>query len=139
VAPTVCAAWERAGRLELLEGSAEPFPGVRVELTGGHTPGHQVVWLEGSDGTALLPGDLVPTTTHLRGEVYEGMDHAPATSATAKEALLARARQQGAWLAFYHAPRVRWGRVKSTAAGRYEIEETCTVGPASGQDDTGED
>jgi len=42
------------GRLELVEGPAEPAPGVRLIRIGGHTPGHCVVELD----DATLVGDL---------------------------------------------------------------------------------
>ena len=127
VAPAVCSAWERAGKLELVEGDAEILPGIRVEFTGGHTPGHQVVWIEGEGGSALLAGDLLPTTTHLRSEVVEGVDYEPHASAGAKAELLAHALEHRAHIAFYHAPRVRWGRLQAGSSARYELIETHTV------------
>lgn len=38
-------ALHESGSLELLEGTAEPLPGLRIEPTGGHTPGHSIVRL----------------------------------------------------------------------------------------------
>ena len=131
VVPSVVTAYEQAGRLELIEGSVEPAPGLRIEKTGGHTAGHQVVWLEGQEAVFLLPGDLVPTATHLRGEVVEGLDHTPVVSAAVRAGLLARAVESNAWLTFYHAPRVRWGRIRSGPSGAYKLDETHTVSPAS--------
>jgi glyoxylase-like metal-dependent hydrolase (beta-lactamase superfamily II) len=127
VVPAVAEAYERAGRLVRLDGDTEPVPGVRLVRTGGHTPGHQVVWLEGSAETFLLAGDLVPTTTHLRGEVEEGLDVAPARSAAVKAGLLARVVEKSAYLTFYHAPRVRWGRIRPGPSGAYSLDETYTV------------
>ncbi len=135
VTPAVCDAYRRAGRLELLNGPASPFPGVEIEPTGGHTSGHQVVWLKGKNQTVLLPGDLLPTTTHLRGEVMEGVDLEPSVSAAAKASLMSRALGSGSLITFYHAPRVRWGRLRSGLSGKYELEGTLTVdipGPRRG-------
>jgi glyoxylase-like metal-dependent hydrolase (beta-lactamase superfamily II) len=36
-----------SGALELLDGAAEPLPGLRIEPTTGHTPGHSIVRLPG--------------------------------------------------------------------------------------------
>jgi len=127
VAPAVCAAYEGAGRLAKVEGDDEPLPGIRLERTGGHTPGHQAVWLEGREGTVLVPGDLIPTTTHLRGEVQEGMDHEPARAASAKASLLSRLVERGGFITFYHAPRVLWGRVRAGPSGSYRLEEIQTA------------
>ncbi|MFO7768499.1 MAG: MBL fold metallo-hydrolase [bacterium] len=131
VAPAVCTAYEQAGRLARVMGDDEPFPGVRLERTGGHTPGHQVVWLEGSERTVLMPGDMVPTTTHLRGEVQEGMDHQPSRTASAKAGLLSRLVATRGYMTFYHAPRVLWARVLSGPSGSYQLEEIQTAAPTS--------
>lgn len=127
VAPAVCAAYEGAGRLAKVEGDHEPLPGIRLERTGGHTPGHQAVWLEGREHTVLVPGDLIPTTTHLRGEVQEGMDREPARAASAKASLLSRLVERGGFITFYHAPRVIWGRVRAGPSGSYRLEEIQTA------------
>lgn len=129
VAPSICDSYERNGRLERIEGRASPFPGVEIELTGGHTPGHQVVWLRGASQTVLMAGDLLPTTTHLRAEVMEGADCEPSVSARVKAGLLARAVECGALLTFYHAPRVRWGRLRPGLSGKYELAEKFTISP----------
>jgi len=44
-------------RVELLDGESEPFPGVRTIHTGGHTPGHQMVYVDTPDGPAIITGD----------------------------------------------------------------------------------
>ena len=46
-------------RLELLEGDAEIAPGVRAVFTGGHAPGHQVIYVDVDSGQAIITGDLV--------------------------------------------------------------------------------
>ena len=127
VASLVSEVYRREDRLVLLEGDAEPFPGVNVELTGGHTPGHQVVWLKGREGTALVPGDLIPTPAHVDYEVLEGIDHAPSVSAAVKADLLARVLESGAYLTLYHSPRVRWSRVSTGPSDTYQLVDTFTV------------
>ena len=46
-------------RLHPLEGDSELFPGLRVVLNGGHTPGHQSVILETIENPVCLCGDIV--------------------------------------------------------------------------------
>jgi glyoxylase-like metal-dependent hydrolase (beta-lactamase superfamily II) len=46
--------WER---IELLDGEAELFPGIRTVLTGGHTPAHQMLYVDLPGGTAIITGD----------------------------------------------------------------------------------
>jgi glyoxylase-like metal-dependent hydrolase (beta-lactamase superfamily II) len=44
-------------RVELLDGEGELFPGVRTVHTGGHTPGHQMVYVNTGAGRAIITGD----------------------------------------------------------------------------------
>jgi N-acyl homoserine lactone hydrolase len=56
VAELVNPLWER---LELLEGDAEIFPGIDCVLYANtHTSGHQVVYVQTTDGIAAIVGDI---------------------------------------------------------------------------------
>jgi N-acyl homoserine lactone hydrolase len=44
-------------RVELLDGEGDLFPGVRTVHTGGHTPGHQMVYVDTPAGLAIITGD----------------------------------------------------------------------------------
>jgi len=44
-------------RVELLDGDAELFPGVRCVMMPGHTPGHQAVYVDTPSGQAIIAGD----------------------------------------------------------------------------------
>lgn len=46
-------------RVDLLDGDHEVVPGVRTVVTGGHTPGHQMVYVDLASGTAAITGDAV--------------------------------------------------------------------------------
>jgi N-acyl homoserine lactone hydrolase len=57
VAALVDELWER---VELLEGDAQPFPGIRCVLYADtHTPGSQCVYVDTREGTFALVGDIV--------------------------------------------------------------------------------
>ena len=43
-------------RLELIEGEAEPIPGVRIVPTPGHVPGHQSLVVETTSGRIVIAG-----------------------------------------------------------------------------------
>jgi glyoxylase-like metal-dependent hydrolase (beta-lactamase superfamily II) len=57
---------EKAGLLELVEGDAEIVAGVSVQLTAGHTRGHQIVRIESGHESAVCLADMCPTAAHLR-------------------------------------------------------------------------
>lgn len=63
------------GRVEILNGSAEVAPGVRVHLTGGHTPGMQIVEVNTSRGTAVIGSDAVKTYRNLAESAPEPFLH----------------------------------------------------------------
>jgi glyoxylase-like metal-dependent hydrolase (beta-lactamase superfamily II) len=44
-------------RIEILDGEGELFPGIRTVLTGGHTPAHQMLYVDLPSGTAIITGD----------------------------------------------------------------------------------
>lgn len=97
--------WEllvQSGRYELVEESAEVVPGVRVKRTGGHTRGHMIVELAGAKETAYHLADLLPTHAHLNPLWVTAYDNFPLDSVAQKERWLATAKDQRAWLLFYH-------------------------------------
>ncbi len=62
-------AWER---LELVDGEVEVLPGVRLIETGGHSPGHQIVTVETSQGLVVIPGDEVYRYDNLEQSIPVG-------------------------------------------------------------------
>jgi len=63
-----------AGLVEFVDGDAEILPGVELRLTGGHTPGNQVVIFRAGDMAAAMTGDLVGTRPQLRRAWNSGGD-----------------------------------------------------------------
>jgi glyoxylase-like metal-dependent hydrolase (beta-lactamase superfamily II) len=63
-----------AGLVEFVDGDAEILPGVELRLTGGHTPGNQVVIFRAGDMAAAMTGDLIGTRPHLRRSWNSGGD-----------------------------------------------------------------
>jgi glyoxylase-like metal-dependent hydrolase (beta-lactamase superfamily II) len=63
-----------AGLVEFVDGDAEILPGVELRLTGGHTPGNQVVIFRAGDIAAVMTGDLVGTRPQLRRAWNSGGD-----------------------------------------------------------------
>ena len=44
-------------QVELLDGDAEIVPGIQAIFTGGHSPGHQMFYVELDSGRAIITGD----------------------------------------------------------------------------------
>lgn len=88
---------EGSGRLKLLRGDEEIVPGVRVSKTVGHTPGHQIVYVESEGKTAVYMGDLMPTSAHVKPAWCMAYDCFPLDVARTKAEMLERAAA-GGWL-----------------------------------------
>ncbi len=52
---------------EFLDGDAEPWPGVRILSTPGHTPGHQSMLVDTEEGRVLLTGQAVYDLAEFEG------------------------------------------------------------------------
>ncbi len=97
------------GRMELLDGDTELFPGLNLIVTDGHSPGHQIaVFSHGGERIVYL-GDLVPTPHHLGLTVISSFDYEPETSLDQKQDILSEAERQGWLLVFPHGHETRAG------------------------------
>jgi glyoxylase-like metal-dependent hydrolase (beta-lactamase superfamily II) len=92
--------------LHLIEGEEEIMPGVRLARTGGHTRGHQAVWLESEGQAGLHLGDLLPMPAYSNPLWITAYDNFPLDSIDAKERFLEQALRRDAWLLFYHDPEI---------------------------------
>ena len=90
--------------LLLVDGEHEVTPGIRVTHTGGHTRGHQIVDIESGGQRATHLADLLPTHAHYHPLWVMAYDNFPMEVIALKQKLEARARDEDAWLTFYHDP-----------------------------------
>lgn len=109
--------------LILVDGEAEPLPGVSLALTGGHTRGHQVVWLASQGEKAVHLGDLLPNHAHFHPLWITPYDNYPLDSIAQKEKLIARAVAEQQWFLFYHDPYMAACRVdkEGEIVDRFEV------------------
>ena len=56
--------------LELIEGEAEPLPGIRIIPTPGHSPGHQSLVVETKEGRVILGGQALNFTSDYARQRY---------------------------------------------------------------------
>lgn len=88
-----------AGSWQLLDGEDQLVPGIRPLLTRGHTRGHQSILVQGSDRTAVFPGDLMPTAAHVGAPYNMAYDLFPLDNRDSKNKYLKRAADED-WLIF---------------------------------------
>ena len=93
---------EEHGQLELLDGDVEIAPGVWLKHTGGHSAGHQVVFIDSRGERAICLADLLPTPHHLRPVYITSWDVRPVETVAAKVRYLEQAEKEGCLLLFNH-------------------------------------
>jgi glyoxylase-like metal-dependent hydrolase (beta-lactamase superfamily II) len=76
------------GQLRLFETEYEVAPGVVVQRTGGHTPGHSVIRMASSGDRLTFLGDAVFQDHFDRPDWYNGFDHDPEEAVRVRVRLL---------------------------------------------------
>jgi len=115
------------GLLRLVDGDEEVAPDVRVQLTGGHTPGHQVIWIGSGEREALYMGDIVPTTAHLKLNWLMAWDLEPRVVYEARERLLADCVKHNTLVFWSHDPDVAACRLLEVKPGSFEIDPNSVI------------
>jgi glyoxylase-like metal-dependent hydrolase (beta-lactamase superfamily II) len=95
----------------LVDGEAQPLPGIRCLPTPGHVPFHQSVLVESNGERLCFLADLVPTSAHLPLPWIMGYDLEPLVTLESKRQLYRRAEGEGWLLVFEHDPAVVAGRL----------------------------
>ncbi|HEY8737618.1 MAG TPA: MBL fold metallo-hydrolase [Candidatus Dormibacteraeota bacterium] len=100
--PENLALLEDEGRLLVVDGDADVAPGIRVRVTGGHTAGHQAVYVRDQDETVVFTGDFLFMRAFLKTNWVSGLDLFPLEAMERKVALLEEAARERQLIWFYH-------------------------------------
>ena len=122
--------WEKKLDIRLIEGDTEIAPGVKVKMTGGHTPGQQIVVVEEGPGALVYCADLIPTAAHIRLPYIMAYDHRPLYTLEEKKVLLARALEENWVLVFEHDPGLTACRLEERDGKVLPGEKVCVNMPA---------
>jgi len=98
-------------KLELVEGSGELQPGIRYELSGGHSPFHQVFWLESEGQKCFFGGDELPEPEQLIRKFIAKYDFDGRKAMQLREEYGKIAAEEGWTCLFYHAKSLCVGKV----------------------------
>ena len=105
---------KKHGCLEVLDGSQELLPHIKLSLTNGHTQGQQTVWIDDGATSLLYCADLIPTATHVRLPWVMGYDLDPLTLIKEKQIELKKALCKNSYLFFEHDPYCSLGLIKES-------------------------
>ncbi len=108
-----------AKRLRPVASGSEVAPGVRLELSPGHTPGHSVIHIDGGTQELLLAADTVlhPDLQTALPEVLTGFDIDAAQAAQSRAAIFDRAASDGILIAASHVHFPGFGRFVRNGSG----------------------
>jgi glyoxylase-like metal-dependent hydrolase (beta-lactamase superfamily II) len=97
--------------LEFVEGSGILQPGIRYELSGGHSPFHQVFWLESEGAKCFFGGDELPEPEQLIRKFIAKYDYDGRKAMQLREEYGKIAAGEGWTCLFYHAKSLPVGKV----------------------------
>lgn len=90
--------------LQLVEGNYTICEGIEVQLTGGHTRGHQIVRIQSAKEVAYHLADLLPTHVHFNPLWIMAYDNFPMDVISLKQKYESQGIRENAWFTFYHDP-----------------------------------
>ena len=100
---------EKSHQLEFLDGDTEIAPKVWLKVTGGHTSGHQMVFIDAGETRVVCLGDALPTHHHLLLPYITAWDIHPHDTLECKRELLAQAERERWLLTFSHGHSLKAG------------------------------
>ena len=102
---------EYRGKLLTFEAEHEVAPGVVVQRTGGHTPGHSVVRLASGNDRLVFAGDALFPVGFEHPDWQNGFEHDPEESVRVRVRLLKEAAETGELVVATHLPFPSVGRI----------------------------
>ena len=93
---------EEAGRLQVVDGDQDIAPGVRVRVTGGHTAGHQAVYVQDQEQTVVFTGDFLFMRAFMKVNWVSALDLFPLEAIERKAAFLSEAARERYLIWLYH-------------------------------------
>jgi glyoxylase-like metal-dependent hydrolase (beta-lactamase superfamily II) len=111
-----------AGKMQLLDGNCELFPGISVRVYPGHTRHLQTVLIRSGGQTACFVSDLIPSTYHLRPTWMMAYDLEPLVTIESRHRFYAEAIPQNWLVMFSHDLNVPWAYLRQDEKGRYAFQ-----------------
>lgn len=103
---------QEAGLLNFVDGEIELASGFRLETYDGHTSGQLVPIIKTQKGIIAIPGDLIPSSSHVALEWISAYDINALQSITEKMRFLEMAVKYDYTLIYYHDATVISSKVK---------------------------
>lgn len=98
-------------KLRTFDDEYEVAPGVVAKMTGGHTPGHSVVYVQSGDEKLTFAGDALFPVAFEHPDWHNGFEHDPDESVRVRVRLMQEAAASGELFVATHLPFPSVGRV----------------------------
>lgn len=108
-------------RVLFIDGNYTLIEGIDLILTGGHTPGHQVIKIASREKVAYFLADLIPTLWHLNNDL-DDVNIEIENHHFYKKKILESAYKENALLFFQHSPRIYAGYLTGKEYGKYGLK-----------------
>lgn len=116
-------------RVRVVDGDAEPLPGIRVAPVPGHTWGQHAIYWSDNERDFVFPGDLCPTRAHAHPAANMAYDVEPWTNMQQKAALFRECADTGRLILLDHDPEEPLVSVSESTKrpGRYQLESAQAI------------
>jgi glyoxylase-like metal-dependent hydrolase (beta-lactamase superfamily II) len=115
------------GKLNLVDGNGELFPGIFYRLFNGHTDGQLIPFIEHNGNTLVYMADLLPSVAHIPLPYVMSYDTRPLITLEEKEVFMNEAAEKGYILFFEHDIRFECCTVEKTDKG-VRLKEAFQLG-----------
>ena len=122
-----CVPLEEAGVLDLIDGRTEVLPGMTCCLTGGHSRGHQILYLTMGMQRVVYLGDLCPTSAHLPVLWTMAYDQYPLDVKRLKAQVLSEAADNHWPVLFDHDPVIQAAILGRDAEQQFVVRDVVSV------------
>jgi glyoxylase-like metal-dependent hydrolase (beta-lactamase superfamily II) len=117
---------QKSGKLKILNGPCELFPGFHLLLSNGHTIGLEMIKIQHHSTTLFYCSDLMPTASHLPLPYIMSYDLYPLTTLEEKRQYLNQACEEDWIIALEHDAKCEAVRLQKRQKG-LEVRETLRI------------
>jgi glyoxylase-like metal-dependent hydrolase (beta-lactamase superfamily II) len=122
-----------AGRFKPYDGDTELVPGIRAQVTRGHTPGHAIYLIESKGQKLVLWGDLMhqAAVQFLDPSVTMAFDTDQSEAAKQRRRVYAAAAKEKHWVGASHLPFPGIGHLRAEGKGYVYVPANYVALPAT--------
>ena len=111
-----------SGALTLVNGDYQVTSSIKLELTGAHSPGHQIMKISSGQDSMICPCEMIPTPYHLKPAWVSSFDIEPMRVLDIKKQIIKEASELNCLLFLSHTAVDFFGRIRAISSKDYAWE-----------------